>query len=140
MRGWHETGMGDQVADAGVDYGQVWRHTLASLENAGMSTRNSAFVRLCRLVGVLDQTALVRVPNDLTKEMLETKLREPLTLALADHLGHPVQLAVSVDESLEVDPALLTAEPTGQPALGMPANGFPGQGMFRRGGMTFIVG
>jgi chromosomal replication initiator protein len=119
--------MGDQVADAGVDYGQVWRQTLASLDGAGVSTRNTAFVRLCRLVGVLDQTALVRVPNDLTKETLETKLRDPLTQALAAQLGHPVQLAVSVDESLEADPSLITAEPTGQPALGgSGAAGAPG--------------
>jgi chromosomal replication initiator protein len=111
------------VTNPGVDYGQVWRQTLASLDMAGVSTRHTAFVRLCRLVGVLDQTALVRVPNDFTKDMLETKLREPLTSALAEHLAHPVQLAVSVDESLEDDPGLLTAEPTGQPGLGMAGPG-----------------
>jgi chromosomal replication initiator protein len=37
--------------------------------------------------------------------------------ALAGHLGHPVQLAVSVDESLETDLGMITDEPTGQPAL-----------------------
>jgi chromosomal replication initiator protein len=111
------------VAEAGVDYGQVWRQTLATLDALGLSSTQRAFVRLCRLVGVLDQTALVRVPNDYTKDFLETRVRDQVTQALAEHLGHPVQLAVSVDESLENEPGLLTAEPSGQPALGATQTG-----------------
>ncbi|HEX6055062.1 MAG TPA: DnaA/Hda family protein, partial [Intrasporangium sp.] len=101
-----------------VDYGQVWHQTLASLGSAGVTAQERAFVRLCRLVGVLDQTALVKVPNAYTKEFLETRLQGQVVAALSTHLGHPVQLAVSVDESLDQDDlGLITDEPTGQPAL-----------------------
>ena len=114
------------MADAGVDYGDVWRQTLATLETLGLSPNQRAFVRLCRLVGVLDQTALVRVPNEYTKDFLETRVREQVVQALGEHLRHPVQLAVSVDESLETELGLLTSEPSGQPALGTMASAPPG--------------
>jgi chromosomal replication initiator protein len=88
---------------------------------AGVTAQERAFVRLCRLSGVLDQTALVKVPNPYTKEFLETRLRDQVVGALSLHLEHPVQLAVSVDETLDQDDlGLITDEPTGQPALSDP--------------------
>jgi len=106
------------VTGGDVDYGQVWHQTLASLGTAGVTAQERAFVRLCRLVGVLDQTALVKVPNAYTKDFLEIRLQGQVVAALSTHLGHPVQLAVSVDESLDQDDlGLITDEPTGQPAL-----------------------
>ncbi|HET7398939.1 MAG TPA: DnaA/Hda family protein, partial [Intrasporangium sp.] len=105
------------MTDGDVDYGQIWRQTLATLDAEGIPAQHRAFVRLCKLVGVLEQTALVRVPNPYTKEVLETRVRDEVTEALGAHLGHAVQLAVSVDESLEADLGLLTDEPTGEPAL-----------------------
>jgi chromosomal replication initiator protein len=91
------------VADGDVDYADVWRQTIGTLEAVGVSNQERAFVRLCRLVGVLDGTALVKAPNPMTKGVLETKAREAVVRALSDQLGGPMQLAVSVDESLEVD-------------------------------------
>ena len=115
------------MADGDVDYGRVWQMTLGTLDSVGLSAQERAFVRLCRLVGVLDQTALVRAPNTFTKDFLETRLREQVLSALSGHLGHPVQLAVSVDESLETDLGLITDEPTGQPALSdLSRHGTPG--------------
>jgi chromosomal replication initiator protein len=106
------------VTGGDVDYGQVWHQTLATLGSAGVTAQERAFVRLCRLVGVLDQTALVKVPNAYTKDFLETRLQGQVVATLSAHLGHPVQLAVSVDESLDQDDlGLITDEPTGQPAL-----------------------
>ncbi len=91
------------MADGDVDYADVWRQTIGTLEAVGVSNQERAFVRLCRLVGVLDGTALVKAPNPMTKGVLETKAREAVVRALSDQLGGPIQLAVSVDESLEVD-------------------------------------
>ncbi|MDV3219978.1 chromosomal replication initiator protein DnaA [Intrasporangium sp.] len=106
------------MAGADVDYGQIWHRTLASLGTAGVTAQERAFVRLCRLVGVLDETALVKVPNTFTKDFLETRLKGQVVAALSEHLGHPAHLAVSVDETLDQDDlGLITDEPTGQPAL-----------------------
>src|SRR3954469_11983784 len=104
---------GIKVAETGVDYAQIWQQTLGTLDAVGLSNQERAFVRLCRLVGVLDQTALVRAPNTFTKDFLEQRVREQIHEALASQLGHPVQLAVSVDESLETDLGLISDEPTG---------------------------
>ncbi|KRC92745.1 chromosomal replication initiation protein [Terrabacter sp. Root85] len=102
------------MAETGVDYAQIWQQTLGTLDSVGLSNQERAFVRLCRLVGVLDQTALVRAPNTFTKDFLEQRVREQIHEALASQLGHPVQLAVSVDESLETDLGMISDEPSGQ--------------------------
>ncbi|MDN5797216.1 MAG: chromosomal replication initiator protein DnaA [Intrasporangium sp.] len=94
-----------------VDYERVWQLTLTTLDDVGLPHQDRAFVRLCRLVGVLDQTALVRAPNSFTKDFLENRVRDHVATALAEHLGQPVQLAVTVDESLEQDLGLLVDEP-----------------------------
>ena len=106
-------GQVEHVSDVGVDYPEVWRRTLLDLEAVGLSAQERAFVRLCQLVGVLDQTALVRAPDGYTKEFLETRVRDQIHQALSSQLGHPVQLAVSVDESLQSEMGLLSDEPTG---------------------------
>ncbi|TQN44476.1 chromosomal replication initiator protein DnaA [Humibacillus xanthopallidus] len=106
-------GQVEYVSDASVDYAEVWRQTLLALDAVGLSAQERAFTRLCRLVGVLDQTAVVRAPDTYTKDFLETRIREQIHQALSQRLGHPVQLAVSVDESLQPDMGMLTDEPTG---------------------------
>ncbi|MEO6998778.1 MAG: chromosomal replication initiator protein DnaA [Terracoccus sp.] len=89
------------MTDGDVDYGHVWQQALRTLDSAGVSVRDLAFVRLCRLVGVLDETALVKAPNSFTKEFLETKVRDLVLDALRTELGEPVKLAVTVDETLD---------------------------------------
>jgi chromosomal replication initiator protein len=111
------------VSETDVDWAEIWQQTLGTLDSVGLNNRERAFVRLCRLVGVLDQTAVVRAPNNFTKEFLETRVRDQIHTALASQLGHPVTLAVSVDESLETDLGMITDEPTGQPALSDAARG-----------------
>nr|WP_308469918.1 chromosomal replication initiator protein DnaA [Kineococcus rubinsiae] len=73
---------------------------MAQLDADGVTQHQKAFVRLTQPLGLLDGTALLAVPNDLTKEVIEQKVREPLTRALADQLGHSVRLAVTVDASI----------------------------------------
>jgi chromosomal replication initiator protein len=81
----------------------VWRRALESLDAAGVTPQQRAFVRLARPVGLLDGTALLAAPNDLTKEILEQRVRETITSLLSDQLGFPVRLAVTVDVSLSDD-------------------------------------
>ena len=85
---------------SGADFPSVWRRALATLDSLGVSSQQRAFVRLTRPVGLLDGTALLAAPNELTKEVLEHRMRDAITGALATELGHPVRLAVTVDSSL----------------------------------------
>jgi len=88
------------VTAPGQDFPAVWRRALAALDALGVSSQQRAFVRLTRPVGLLDGTALLAAPNELTKEVLEQRMREAITGALSAELGYPVRLAVTVDSSL----------------------------------------
>jgi chromosomal replication initiator protein len=88
---------------------EIWARALVALEAAGVTPQQRAFVRLTRPVGLLDGTALLAAPNDLTKEVLEQRMRHTITELLSDALGRPVRLAVTVD------PSLLTNAPSEQP-------------------------
>jgi chromosomal replication initiator protein len=74
------------------------------MDAAGVTPQQRAFVRLTRPVGLLDGTALLAAPNDLTKEVLEQRMRETIIGVLSAELGHPVRLAVTVDSSLGQPP------------------------------------
>ena len=89
------------MSDADLDFAQIWQHTIASLDDEGLPVRERAFLPLTRLAGLLDGTALVKVPNEYTKDVVEQRIRDAVTRALSEQLGTPVQLAVTVDPSLE---------------------------------------
>ncbi|WP_432573082.1 chromosomal replication initiator protein DnaA [Kineococcus sp. SYSU DK005] len=82
------------------DFPDVWERAVAQLDEGEVPPNQRAFVRLTRPLGLLNGTALLAVPNDLTKEVIEQKVREPLTRALSEQLGTAVRLAVTVDPSI----------------------------------------
>ncbi|PPK93852.1 chromosomal replication initiator protein [Kineococcus xinjiangensis] len=84
----------------GETFSQAWTRAIAQLESSGATHQQRAFVRLTKPLGLLDGTALLAVPNDLTKEFIEQKMREPLARALSDALGRGVRIAVTVDSSI----------------------------------------
>ncbi len=83
-----------------IDYDEVWRETVGELNEAGIAPRERAYLRIARLVGLLDSTALLAVPYQHTKESLETGLREQVVSALSRRLDRDVRLAITVDEDL----------------------------------------
>jgi chromosomal replication initiator protein len=93
---------------------QLWRTTLEVLDSDGIPVQQRAFLSLAKLVGLLDDTALIAVPNDFTKDIVETRLRDRVTATLGSQLGRDVRLAVTVDPSLAEAPALDLDE-EGQP-------------------------
>ncbi|MGN6301086.1 MAG: DnaA ATPase domain-containing protein, partial [Angustibacter sp.] len=85
------------------DLARIWQGTVAALGDAGLNAQQRAFLRLAKLVGLIDTTALVAVPNDYTKEVLEQRLRAQVVDALGAQLEREVLLAVTVDPSLAAD-------------------------------------
>ncbi|WP_432561955.1 chromosomal replication initiator protein DnaA [Kineococcus sp. SYSU DK003] len=98
----------------GGDFPSVWERAVAQLDD-NVTQHQRAFVRLTRPLGLLDGTALLAVPNDLTKDVIEQKVREPLTRALSDAYGSSIRLAVTVDPSIA---QMLTPERTGERSVG----------------------
>ena len=82
------------MSDTDLDFTQIWQNTIATLDADGLPARERAFLTLARLAGLLDGTALVKVPNDYTKDVVETRVRDEVTAALSDQLGTAVQLAI----------------------------------------------
>jgi chromosomal replication initiator protein len=87
-----------------ADIAQVWPAVVTALaSDARVSAQQLGFVRLARPLGLLDGTVLLVVPNDLTKEILEQRVREPVVDALREHLEQRVRLAVTVDHMLALE-------------------------------------
>jgi chromosomal replication initiator protein len=120
------------MAQDEVDFVAVWNSALNTVADT-MSAQQNAFLRLARLVGLIDNTVLLAVPNDFTKNVLEERLSAPLTDALSDQLGRELHLAVTVDPSLSaaigaesrdiVDLTTMEGTPTGPD---VPTEGLPG--------------
>jgi chromosomal replication initiator protein len=107
------------VGAAGDDFPDIWRRALDALDASGVTPQQRAFVRLARPVGLLDGTALLAAPNDLTKEVLEQRMRESIVELLSAELGRPVRLAVTVDPSIATSaPIVAIAPPAGPPLPG----------------------
>jgi chromosomal replication initiator protein len=87
-----------------TDFGRIWHGTLSALGAAGLSAQQHAFLRLAKLVGLLDSTALLAVPNELTKDVLEQRMRAQVTDALGAQLDREIRIAVTVDPALAMEP------------------------------------
>ncbi len=108
------------MADGDVDFADVWQTTLDTLDADGVPVTRRAFLSMARLVGLLDDTALIAVPDDFSKNFVEQRLRMHVTQALSEQLGREVRLAVTVDPDLADGEPLpptqgLEAEPEPEP-------------------------
>src|SRR5690606_33638570 len=90
--------------------------TLGELNEAGTPPRERAYLRITRLVGLLDSTALLAVPYQHTKDSLETGLRDQVVAALSHQLDREVRLAITVDDDLRRTVEAETAEEDLEPA------------------------
>jgi chromosomal replication initiator protein len=99
------------MSATGDDFPDIWRRALDALEVAGVTPQQRAFVRLARPVGLLDGTAILAAPNDLTKEVLEQRMRESIIELLSAELGRPVRLAVTVDPTIATSAPPMTVTP-----------------------------
>ncbi|HEX5997449.1 MAG TPA: chromosomal replication initiator protein DnaA [Jiangellales bacterium] len=93
-----------EPADCAVVWGAV-NDILFHQES--LSQQRRAFLRLTSLRAILDDTALLAVPDAYTREQIETHLRAPITDALTRHLGRSMQVAVTIrppEEAAQIDP------------------------------------
>jgi len=88
------------MAAESIDFDDVWSRAVEHVDTSGIAPRERAFLRLTRLVGLLDSTALLVVPYEHTKDTLETTLRLPIVQALNTLLDQEVRLAITVDSDL----------------------------------------
>ncbi len=79
-----------------IDLGAVWNATTDELNDEIMSQQRRAYLRLTQLRAIVDDTALLAVPDAFTRDVIESQLRTAITDALSRRLGRPIQVAVTV--------------------------------------------
>src|SRR5687768_12707289 len=88
-------------ADAVAEQPELaWSRVRAQLEET-ISPQHRAFIGLSRLDGVVGDTALLSVPHQFAKDVIEQRLRDTITAALTSELGRDLRVAVVVDPSLD---------------------------------------
>jgi len=100
--------------------GSSWRRVVSLLENDHrVSPRQRGFVILAQAQGLIGSTLLVAVPNELTREVLQTQVKDALDDALRSVFSDEIRCAIDVDTDLvplhtEPEPAVelsLAADP-----------------------------
>ena len=79
-----------------VDLGGVWTAATDELADEIVSAQQRAYLRLTRLRAIVEDTALLSVPDAFTRDVIESRLRPAITEALSRRLGRPIQVAVTV--------------------------------------------
>jgi chromosomal replication initiator protein len=79
------------------DFSAVWKHFVAQLEAQGQGPKDRAFLLLTVPIALIGETAVLGVQDNYTKEKLEGNLRDLVAGGLERLLGHPVNLAITVN-------------------------------------------
>ncbi|MCW2744237.1 MAG: Chromosomal replication initiator protein dnaA [Mycobacterium sp.] len=91
------------------DLARLWQQLLDDLGPEQVSRRHTAMLALVAPLGVVSDVVLLAVPNDWTREIVETQLRASLVGGLSAALGRGISIAVQVDPTLS---ERLAAAPT----------------------------
>src|SRR6185312_3203266 len=84
------------------DLGAVWLAVTEEIADGIISAQQRAYLRLTRLRAIVEDTALLSVPDAFTRDQIESRLRPAITDALSRRLGRPIQVAVTVRPAKEV--------------------------------------
>jgi chromosomal replication initiator protein len=79
---------GAAVADT-VDLVGIWAAATEELPNEIVSAQQRAYLRLTRLRAIVEDSALLSVPDAFAREVIESRLRPAITDALSRYLGQP---------------------------------------------------
>ena len=81
--------------------GSSWRRVVNLLEQDDrVSPRQRGFVILAQAQGLIGSTLLVAVPNELTREVLQTQVKDALDDALRNVFSDDIRCAIDVDTDL----------------------------------------
>jgi chromosomal replication initiator protein len=98
------------VAEETIDLAAVWEQSIAGLGDENVPPTQRIFLQMSRIIGVVNDTALIAAPSELAKDVMETRLRGQIVAALSQALGREIRIAVTIEEVTE-PPAPAAAEP-----------------------------
>jgi len=94
-----------------VDLSTLWALVIEAM--AGESPQHRAFLALTKPLGLLQgdggATLLLNTPNQFAKDFLEIRIKSSLNEILTNQLGQKINIAVTVDENLDVEDEFATS-------------------------------
>ena len=94
-----------------IDLPELWGTVIESM--AGESPQHRAFLALTKPLGLLKSeggaTLLLNTPNQFAKDFLEIRVKAALNEILSQQLGQKINIAVTVDEKLDVNDVVVDA-------------------------------
>ncbi|MBE8471500.1 chromosomal replication initiator protein DnaA [Streptomyces justiciae] len=104
------------MADVPADLAAVWPRVLEQLlgegRGQGVEVKDEHWIRRCQPLALVADTALLAVPNEFAKGVLEGRLAPIVSDTLSRECGRPIRIAITVDDSAGEPPA----PPAPQPA------------------------
>ncbi|WP_078506877.1 chromosomal replication initiator protein DnaA [Streptomyces viridochromogenes] len=105
------------MADVPADLAAVWPRVLEQLlgegRGQGVETKDEHWIRRCQPLALVADTALLAVPNEFAKGVLEGRLAPIVSETLSRECGRPIRIAITVDDSAGEPPA--TPAPPARP-------------------------
>ncbi|MEU6661633.1 chromosomal replication initiator protein DnaA [Streptomyces sp. NPDC046821] len=97
------------MADVPADLAAVWPRVLEQLlgegRGQGVETKDEHWIRRCQPLALVADTALLAVPNEFAKGVLEGRLAPVVADTLSRECGRPIRIAITVDDSVGEQPA-----------------------------------
>ncbi|WP_405871095.1 chromosomal replication initiator protein DnaA [Streptomyces sp. NBC_00005] len=97
------------MADVPADLAAVWPRVLDQLlgegRGQGVETKDEHWIRRCQPLALVADTALLAVPNEFAKGVLEGRLAPIVSETLSRECGRPIRIAITVDDSAGEPPA-----------------------------------
>ncbi|WP_344574849.1 chromosomal replication initiator protein DnaA [Streptomyces lunalinharesii] len=95
------------MADVPADLAAVWPRVLDHLlrsEADGLKPKDQDWLKRTQPLALVADTALLAVPNEFAKGVLEGRLAPLIGEALSHECGRPIRIAITVDDSSEEPP------------------------------------
>ncbi|MFJ2824960.1 chromosomal replication initiator protein DnaA [Streptomyces toxytricini] len=90
------------MADVPADLAAVWPRVLDKLLGEGQQAiepKDQQWIERCQPLALVADTALLAVPNEYGKRVLEGRLAPLISDALSRECGRPIRIAITVDDS-----------------------------------------
>ncbi|MFI2201966.1 chromosomal replication initiator protein DnaA [Streptomyces sp. NPDC020192] len=91
------------MADVPADLAAVWPRVLEQLlgegRGQGVEAKDEHWIRRCQPLALVADTALLAVPNEFAKNVLEGRLAPIVSETLSRECGRPIRIAITVDDS-----------------------------------------
>ncbi|MFI2431638.1 chromosomal replication initiator protein DnaA [Streptomyces sp. NPDC018693] len=97
------------MADVPADLAAVWPRVLEQLlgegRGQGVESKDEHWLRRTQPLALVADTALLAVPNEFAKNVLEGRLAPIVSDTLSRECGRPIRIAITVDDSAGEPPA-----------------------------------